>query len=364
MASVTYDHVSKRFGAETVAVRDFTLEVHDGECLILVGPSGCGKSTSLRMLAGLEELTDGEIRIGNRVVNHVPPSERDIAMVFQNYALYPHMSVFDNIGFGLRMRRVSRVDVERKVREVAEMLGLDQLLDRKPRQLSGGQRQRVAVGRAIARQPQVFLFDEPLSNLDAALRAETRIHLQRLHRDLGTTFFYVTHDQVEAMTMGDRIAVMRDGAIQQVSTPRELYDRPRNMYVATFIGHPRMNLIPVSIADRLARADGLQLTLPFALPPEQAMLGIRAEDVVFPAEPGSETLRLTVEIVECLGADQYLYGRLGGVEFVARVRPDLTVLPGDAVDLGINLARIQLFDPVTTEALSLPRHLLEATSAR
>jgi multiple sugar transport system ATP-binding protein len=354
VASVTYDRVTKRYGADTLAVRDFSLEVNDGECLILVGPSGCGKSTSLRMLAGLEEVSEGEIFIGDRMVNDVPPSERDIAMVFQNYALYPHMSVFDNISFGLRMRKMPRAEIDRKVREVATMLGLEQLLDRKPRQLSGGQRQRVALGRAIARQPRVFLFDEPLSNLDAALRAETRIHLQRLHKELGTTFFYVTHDQVEAMTMGDRIAVMRDGAIQQVATPRELYDYPCNMYVATFIGHPRMNMLPVTITDRVVRGDGLDLTLSYVVALPDATLGVRPEDLSLPAEPGAQTIRMAVEIVENLGSDQYLYGTVGGVEVISRARPDLTVLPGDTVDLGVNLARIHIFDTQTGEAVALP----------
>jgi multiple sugar transport system ATP-binding protein len=346
--------VTKRYGADTVAVRDFSLQVNDGECLILVGPSGCGKSTSLRMLAGLEEASEGSIYIGERLVNDVPPSERDIAMVFQNYALYPHMSVYDNIAFGLRMRKVPRQEIERKVQEVAGMLGLELLLERKPRQLSGGQRQRVALGRAIARQPQVFLFDEPLSNLDAALRAETRIHLQRLHQELGATFFYVTHDQVEAMTMGDRIAVMRDGAIQQVATPRELYDHPRNMYVAAFIGHPRMNLLPVTMSERVVRAEGVELTLPYDVPSKEATLGVRAEDLSMPPEPGSQTLRMTVEIVENLGSDQYLYGKLGSTEIIARARPDIAVAPGDTVDLGVNLARIHLFDTQTGEALALP----------
>jgi multiple sugar transport system ATP-binding protein len=303
------------------------------------------------MLAGLEDVSEGEIRIGARVVNDVAPSERDIAMVFQNYALYPHMSVFDNIGFGLKMRRVPRAEVERKVRDVAAMLGLETLLDRKPRQLSGGQRQRVALGRAIARQPQVFLFDEPLSNLDAALRAETRIHLQRLHRELGTTFFYVTHDQVEAMTMGDRIAVMRDGTIQQVATPREIYDHPRNVYVATFIGHPRMNIMRVSVQDRVIRAEGLELRIPFDLSVSDVYLGIRSEDVQFPASPGDETIRLPVEIVESLGADQYLYGKVAGAEVVGRIRPDIPVSPGDVVDLGVNLHRLHFFDAQTMEAV-------------
>src|SRR5438874_10283712 len=243
MASVTYEHVTKRFGTDTVAVADLNLNIKDTGFMVLVGPSGCGKTTALRMLAGLEHVTEGDIKIGERLVNNVPARERDIAMVFQSYALYPHMSVYDNMAFGLKMRGTPKSEIAGKVKGAADILGLDKLLQRKPRQLSGGQRQRVALGRAIVRDPQVFLLDEPLSNLDAALRVETRINLQKLHRDLGATFVYVTHDQVEAMTMGDRITVMRCGLVQQVAPPRELYEHPANLYVAGFVGSPRMNCI-------------------------------------------------------------------------------------------------------------------------
>src|SRR5438094_247865 len=264
MASVPFDHVSKRFSGGTVAVKGLSLEVKATELMVRVGPSGCGKSTWLRMLAGLEEISDGEIRIGDRVVNDVPPRDRDIAMVFQSYALYPHMTVFDNLAFGLRMRGTPREDIDRRVKQAAEILELGPLLNRKPRQLSGGQRQRVALGRAIVREPQAFLLDEPLSNLDAKLRVQTRIELQKQHRALHATFIYVTHDQVEAMTMGDRIAVMRDGVLQQVAPPREIYDHPANMYVAGFIGSPTMNFIPVTIQGSTAKASGFEVQLPTA----------------------------------------------------------------------------------------------------
>src|SRR5467141_3983297 len=249
MASVSYDHVTKRFSGGTLAVNDFNLEVKDTEFMVLVGPSGCGKSTALRMLAGLEEVSEGEIRIGDQVVNDMPPRDRDIAMVFQSYALYPHMTVFDNMAFGLRMRGTGNREIERRVNAAATILELGPLLKRKPRQLSGGQRQRVALGRAIVREPQAFLLDEPLSNLDAKLRVQTRIELQKQHRALHATFIYVTHDQVEAMTMGDRIAVMKDGILQQVAPPREIYARPNNLFIAAFIGSPAMNLVEATYED-------------------------------------------------------------------------------------------------------------------
>src|SRR5438270_5035897 len=266
MASVTFDHVSKRFSGGTLAVKDFSLDVKDTEFMVLVGPSGCGKSTCLRMLAGLEEISEGEIRIGDRVVNEVPPRDRDIAMVFQSYALYPHMTVFDNLAFGLRMRGTPREDIERRVNTAAGILELGPLLKRKPRQLSGGQRQRVALGRAIVREPQAFLLDEPLSNLDAKLRVQTRIELQKQHRALHATFIYVTHDQVEAMTMGHRVAVMRDGFLQQVDTPQRLYDHPTNLFVGEFIGSPAMNLTGADLVREngslLARFGEQRLAIP------------------------------------------------------------------------------------------------------
>jgi multiple sugar transport system ATP-binding protein len=360
MASVSFDHVSKRFAGGTLAVKDFSLEVKDTEFMVLVGPSGCGKSTCLRMLAGLEEISDGEIRIGDRVVNDVPPRDRDIAMVFQSYALYPHMTVFDNLAFGLRMRGTSREDVERRVNTAAGILELGPLLKRKPRQLSGGQRQRVALGRAIVREPQAFLLDEPLSNLDAKLRVQTRIELQKQHRALHATFIYVTHDQVEAMTMGDRIAVMRDGVLQQVAPPREIYDHPANMYVAGFIGSPTMNFMPVTVQGSTARASGFEVQLPSAPGVEKAVLGVRPEAMTdnlrgaaaeSASTNGQAGLEMKVEVTEILGADQLVYGIVGQDSVIARVDPQLKVDPGDRLRLQLDTRRLHLFDPASGEAI-------------
>ncbi|MBJ7601443.1 sn-glycerol-3-phosphate ABC transporter ATP-binding protein UgpC [Candidatus Nephthysia bennettiae] len=351
MASVAYNHVFKRYSAEAVAVKDLNLQILDTEFMVLVGPSGCGKSTALRMLAGLEEISDGEIKIGDRVVNEVPARERDIAMVFQSYALYPHMSVYDNMAFGLKMRRTPKSDIETKVKEASKILGLDNFLKRKPRQLSGGQRQRVALGRAIVRNPQVFLLDEPLSNLDAQLRVETRINLQKLHRDLDATFIYVTHDQVEAMTMGDRIAVMKDGVLQQVASPREIYDDPANMYVAGFIGSPKMNFIPVTVSGKTAKASGFSLELPKAPGIEKGVMGIRPEDLTEVPHEGFPQIEMNVEVVEVLGSDQFLYGKVGGDDIIARLDPQFKVAVGDKVRLHVNMRRLHLFDVGTERAV-------------
>jgi multiple sugar transport system ATP-binding protein len=344
MASVAYNHVFKRYSAEAVAVKDLNLQILDTEFMVLVGPSGCGKSTALRMLAGLEEISDGEIKIGDRIVNEVPARERDIAMVFQSYALYPHMSVYDNMAFGLKMRGTPKNEIETKVKEASKILGLDNFLKRKPRQLSGGQRQRVALGRAIVRNPQVFLLDEPLSNLDAQLRVETRINLQKLHKDLDATFIYVTHDQVEAMTMGDRIAVMKEGVLQQVASPREIYDDPANMYVAGFIGSPKMNFIPVTVSGKTAKASGFSLELPKAPGIEKGVMGIRPEDLTEVPHEGFPQIEMNVEVVEVLGSDQFLYGKVGGDEMIARLDPQFKVAVGDKVRLHVNLRRLHLFD--------------------
>jgi multiple sugar transport system ATP-binding protein len=351
MASVSYEHVTKRFAGGTLAVNDFNLEIKDTEFMVLVGPSGCGKSTALRMLAGLEEVTDGDIKIGDQVVNDVPPRDRDIAMVFQSYALYPHMTVFDNLAFGLRMRGTPKQDIERRVSKAADILELGPLLKRKPRQLSGGQRQRVALGRAIVREPQAFLLDEPLSNLDAKLRIQTRLELQKQHRALHATFIYVTHDQVEAMTMGDRIAVMKDGILQQVAPPREIYDNPVNMYVAGFIGSPSMNFIPVTVHGTTAKATGFDLELPTAPGIEKGVLGIRPEALTEHPREGHTGLDLKVEVSEVLGADQFLYGTVGGDAITARVDPNLKVSPGDRVRLGVDMRRLHLFDGPTGKAI-------------
>jgi multiple sugar transport system ATP-binding protein len=358
MASVTYDHVTKRFG-EVVAVNDMDIEIADKEFLVLVGPSGCGKTTALRLLAGLEEITDGSIRIGERVVNDVAPKDRDIAMVFQSYALYPHMSVFDNMAFGLKLRKTPKSDINRRVQDAAEILGIETLLDRKPRQLSGGQRQRVAVGRAIVREPKVFLFDEPLSNLDAKLRVQTRAEISKLHQRLQTTFIYVTHDQVEAMTMASRIAVMKDGLLQQVDTPQNLYDFPSNVFVAGFIGSPAMNFFNA----RLERADGnlivdtdaFQVRVPGAKVEQyapytgkQVIFGIRPDDIhdpaFIPADISSATVEAKVDVTELMGNEIFIYLVVGDNSFVGRIDPRTKLRIGDQAQLVFNMDNMHLFE--------------------
>ncbi|MBN2555395.1 MAG: sn-glycerol-3-phosphate ABC transporter ATP-binding protein UgpC [Anaerolineales bacterium] len=358
MASVTYNNVTKRFG-EVVAVNDMNIEIQDKEFLVLVGPSGCGKTTALRLLAGLEEITEGEIFIGDRVVNDVAPKDRDIAMVFQSYALYPHMSVFDNMAFGLKLRKTSKDEIKRRVQEAAEILGIEMLLDRKPRQLSGGQRQRVAVGRAIVREPKVFLFDEPLSNLDAKLRVQTRAEISKLHHRLQTTFIYVTHDQVEAMTMATRIAVMRAGVIQQLDTPQKLYDQPTNVFVAGFIGSPAMNFFNA----RLERADGKLAVktkdYTIGIPEERApiyanhigkdvIFGIRPDDIHDPAfAPSSilaEPVDTKVNVTELMGNEIFVYMQTGDTEFVGRIDPRSKIKVGDTPQMVFNMGNMHLFE--------------------
>ncbi len=347
MASISFDHVSKSYGKETAAVRDLSLEVRDTEFMVLVGPSGCGKSTALRMIAGLETITSGVIKIGERIINDIPAQNRDIAMVFQSYALYPHFTVYKNMAFGLRMRHTPASEIESRVREAARILSLENVLNRKPRQLSGGQRQRVALGRAIVRHPQVFLLDEPLSNLDAKLRVQTRLELQRLHRRLHATFIYVTHDQVEAMTMGERIAVMKDGRLQQVASPHELYNKPVNLFVAGFIGSPAMNFVPATVSGTTATAGGFQIEL--LKPPgiKKVILGIRPEAFAFRGTEAEPTLNLTVDVVELLGSDQFAYGTAGSDLITARLGPEIDVGPGDFIPLRIDPARVHVFDPST-----------------
>src|SRR5207253_10514398 len=312
MASVTYDHVVKRYTADLTVVKDFNVEIKDKEFMVLVGPSGCGKSTALRMLAGLEQISEGRILIGDRVVNNIAAKDRDIAMVFQSYALYPHMTVYDNMAFPLQMQRMSKADIEKRVRQASVILGLEPFLKRKPRALSGGQRQRVALGRAIVRNPKVFLLDEPLSNLDAKLRAQTRIELQKLHRDLETTFIYVTHDQVEAMTMGDRIAIMYDGVLQQVGTPDDIYDHPGNLFVAGFIGSPTMNFVPVTMQNGSAKASGFEVILPKPVSAQRGTPGFRPQALTDRLLDDGAVLDMKVDVVERLGSDQFLYGQVGG----------------------------------------------------
>jgi multiple sugar transport system ATP-binding protein len=352
MASVVYDHVTKRYTADLAAVKDLNLSVLDKEFMVFVGPSGCGKTTALRMLAGLEDITEGEIRIGAGVVNNVSPRDRDVAMVFQTYALYPHMTVYQNMAFSLRMHHAPKEEVEARVREAADTLELGSLLQRTPRQLSGGQRQRVALGRAIVRKPKVFLLDEPLSNLDAKLRAQTRIALQKLHQQLGITFIYVTHDQVEAMTMGDRIAVLRDGALQQVASPRVLYDHPANTFVASFIGTPTMNLLPASVEDHALATSGFRLSVEMAPRLSRVIVGLRPE-ALKPAPPSEEApVDMKVEVVEVMGSDQYIYGQVGNDAMTVRLEPHFKVAPGDRLRLHIDGRQLHLFDPETELALN------------
>jgi len=366
MASVTLEHVLKRFN-EVVAVRDVSIEIRDKEFLVLVGPSGCGKSTILRMIAGLEEMTDGNIYIGDRLVNDVPPKDRDIAMVFQNYALYPHMSVYDNLAFGLKLRHTPKQEITRRVQEAADILGIGMLLQRKPKQLSGGQRQRVALGRAIVREPRVFLMDEPLSNLDAKLRVQTRAELIKLHRRLQTTVVYVTHDQVEAMTMGSRIAILRDGVLQQLDTPAEVYARPANMFVAGFIGSPAMNFFPASLEQSdgamKVRAAGIDLALPADIAAKasshggrEVVLGVRPEDIhdARRAQPNGNTpTNVKVDVVEHMGSETYVYLTVGeSTTFTARMESSLDAQPGDNLPVIFDAHKVHLFDPATEVALA------------
>ncbi|MEX2445915.1 MAG: sn-glycerol-3-phosphate ABC transporter ATP-binding protein UgpC [Dehalococcoidia bacterium] len=366
MARVLFDHVTKRFDS-VVALRELTLEVDDGEFLVLVGPSGSGKSTALRMLAGLDDISDGSIYIGERRVNDVAAKERDIAMVFQTYALYPHMSVRDNMAFGLKLRGLSRSAIDARVQDAAAVLGIEELLGRKPRQLSGGQRQRVALGRAIVREPAVFLLDEPLSNLDAKLRVQTRTEISRLHQRLGTTFVYVTHDQVEAMTMATRIAVLNHGVLQQVGPPQELYERPTNMFVAGFIGSPEMNFFDATVRQEdgvvqldLGGGDALPV-LPVDAPALSAwdgkrlVVGIRPEHIHdyehVPPLVSAAPLRANVEVVELMGNESFLHLERAGTPFLARVDPHSRARAGAAHQVVLDVSRIYAFDPETEAAI-------------
>ena len=364
MATVTFEHVTKKYG-DVLAVNDLNLAINDGEFMCLVGPSGCGKTTSLRMIAGLEEITSGTLKIGDRIVNDVPPKDRDIAMVFQSYALYPHMTVRDNMAFGLKLRKLGKADIDKRVNEAAGILSLEKLLDRKPKELSGGQRQRVALGRAIVREPAVFLMDEPLSNLDAKLRVQTRAEIARLHQRLKTTVVYVTHDQVEAMTMGSRIAVMSEGLLQQVGTPQALYDAPFNRFVAGFIGSPAMNFVDVSVegtgdAARLVGAGGWSLPTPPRLrgiagdiAGKKLVAGFRPEHLDI-GEGGSDAggFQARAEVVEYLGNEELLHVQAADQDIVAIVGSEHRVRPGDIVNLVLSLSKLHLFDAETGAALT------------
>jgi len=363
MAQVVMRSLNKKYD-EVHAVKDVNLDIRDQEFVVLVGPSGCGKTTTLRMVAGLESITSGRILIDDTVVNDLPPMDRDIAMVFQNYALYPHMSVYDNMAFGLKMRKFDKAEIGKRVREAADILGIQDYLKRKPRQLSGGQRQRVALGRAIVRHPRVFLFDEPLSNLDAKLRVQMRVELKKLHERLGTTAIYVTHDQVEAMTLGDRVVVMADGYVQQVGDPMELYNRPANRFVAGFIGSPAMNFAKVGVVQEggavWATGDGIKIKLPgpeaARLGPyagQEVTLGVRPEDmrVANGSESADLSVEVEVEVVERLGSEILLDVAVGGINMVASVEPTVSAKMHDRLRLALNPDRLHFFDNKTEAAI-------------
>ncbi|HPE37905.1 MAG TPA: sn-glycerol-3-phosphate ABC transporter ATP-binding protein UgpC [Bacillota bacterium] len=369
MASLSLQHVYKKYEGGVVAVSDFNLEIADKEFIILVGPSGCGKSTTLRMIAGLEDISEGEIYIEDRLINDVLPKDRDIAMVFQNYALYPHMTVFENMAFGLKLRKVDKADIKRRVQETAKILEIEHLLERKPKALSGGQRQRVALGRAIVRDPKVFLMDEPLSNLDAKLRVQMRVEITKLHQRLQTTFIYVTHDQTEAMTMGTRIVVMKDGFIQQVDSPTELYDNPVNTFVAGFIGMPPMNFINATVKvegnDVFICFENTTIKLPerYSVPEVmehdgyEVIFGVRPEaitdDTTYVSMHQEATFAADVDVVEMLGAETYLYVTVNGsLPLTARVDPTTSQSRvGEVVDLAVDANRIHLFDKDTEQSI-------------
>ncbi len=368
MASLSFKHIYKKYPGGVTAVSDFCLEVKDKEFLVLVGPSGCGKSTTLRMIAGLEEITEGELFIGDRLVNDIAPKDRDIAMVFQNYALYPHMTVFDNMAFGLKLRKVPKEEIKRKVEEAARILDITHLLDRRPKALSGGQKQRVALGRAIVREPKVFLLDEPLSNLDAKLRATMRTELTKIHQKLGITFVYVTHDQVEAMTMATRIVVMKDGLIQQVDTPQNLYDLPTNVFVAGFIGTPQMNFINATIVkkgeDVFVKWGKNEIKLPAEKASNPALADYIGKEVIAGLRPeclhdepmylssmADTTIDAFVEVTELMGAEIYLYIVSEEQNLIARVSSRSTARSGDTIKIALDASRIHIFDKDTEKCI-------------
>jgi multiple sugar transport system ATP-binding protein len=369
MASLSLKNVCKVYPNGFVAVKDFNLEIADKEFIIFVGPSGCGKSTTLRMIAGLEEISSGELWIGDKLVNDVEPKDRDIAMVFQNYALYPHMTVYDNMAFALKLRKVPKADIDKAVHEAAKILDLEHLLDRKPKALSGGQRQRVAMGRAIVRSPKVFLMDEPLSNLDAKLRVQMRVEISKLHQRLETTIIYVTHDQTEAMTLGTRIVVMKDGIVQQCDTPQELYDNPTNLFVAGFMGSPAMNFLEAKVvksgADVLLMFGSHSIKVPEAKAAKliegnyierEVILGIRPEDIhdeqLFIESSPESVIDADIKIYEMLGAEVYLYFSIDQYDVCARVGSRTTARPGDIVQLAFDLSKIHIFDKETERVIT------------
>ena len=364
MASLSLTNINKLYPNGFHAVKDFNLEIEDKEFIIFVGPSGCGKSTTLRMIAGLEDISSGELKIGDKVVNDVEPKDRDIAMVFQNYALYPHMTVYDNMAFGLKLRKVPKDEIDKMVKEAARILDLEKLLDRKPKALSGGQRQRVAMGRAIVRNPKVFLMDEPLSNLDAKLRVQMRIEIAKLHQRLGTTIIYVTHDQTEAMTLGTRIVVMKDGVVQQVDTPQNLYENPQNLFVAGFMGSPQMNFMDAEVevagSDCFLKVAGLKIQLPAekakkvidgGYAGKTVTMGIRPEDVTDEVT-GAVSFDATIKVYELLGAEVYLYFDLGDYPITARVDSKTTARTGSSCKFSFDVNKIHVFDKETEQVIT------------
>ncbi|MCT4598525.1 MAG: sn-glycerol-3-phosphate ABC transporter ATP-binding protein UgpC [Vallitalea sp.] len=369
MASLSLRNIKKTYSGGVTAVQDFNLEIGDKEFIIFVGPSGCGKSTTLRMIAGLEEITDGELYIGDKLVNDVEPKDRDIAMVFQNYALYPHMTVYDNMAFGLKLRKTPKPEIQKRVTEAARILDIEHLLDRKPKALSGGQRQRVAMGRAIVREPKVFLMDEPLSNLDAKLRVQMRLEISKLHQRLQTTIIYVTHDQVEAMTLGTRIVVMKDGFIQQVDTPTNLYENPQNLFVAGFIGSPQMNFINAKVVKNGNNVDLVFESNTITLPEnkgkklvdsgyvgKEIVMGIRPQDIhdseIFLESSPKSIINAKVNVTEMLGSETFLYVSVDSYDVTARVDPRSKAKPNDKVKLAMDLNRIHIFDKETERVIT------------
>ncbi|WP_158736078.1 ABC transporter ATP-binding protein [Alteribacillus sp. YIM 98480] len=364
MAEIQLNHIYKKYDGDVTAVSDFNLDIEDKEFIVFVGPSGCGKSTTLRMIAGLEDITDGDLLIDSDRMNEVPPKDRDIAMVFQNYALYPHMNVFDNMAFGLKLRKFKKQDIKERVDNAAKILGLEEYLDRKPKALSGGQRQRVALGRAIVRDPKVFLMDEPLSNLDAKLRVQMRAEIIKLHKRLDSTTIYVTHDQTEAMTMATRIVIMKDGIVQQVGTPKDVYDNPENMFVGGFIGSPSMNFLDASLDGSQLKIGDVSIKVPegklkvlrdkgFA--DKKVILGVRPEDIhdepLFLESSPESKLSMDIEVSEMNGAESILYSNISGQQVIARVDSRSDITSGNTVDMAINMNKVHFFDPNTEERI-------------
>jgi multiple sugar transport system ATP-binding protein len=360
MAEIKLNNIIKRYDNKVTAVHDFNLDISDKEFIVFVGPSGCGKSTTLRMIAGLEEISEGELVIDERVVNDVAPKDRDIAMVFQNYALYPHMNVYDNMAFGLKLRKFSKDEIDKRVKEAARILGLEQYLDRKPKALSGGQRQRVALGRAIVRDAKVFLMDEPLSNLDAKLRVQMRAEITKLHQRLQTTTIYVTHDQTEAMTMATRIVVMKDGRIQQVGSPKEVYDTPENIFVGGFIGSPAMNFLNGTLEDGFFKIGDMKIAVPGGkmkvlqdkgYTGKEIVLGIRPEDIhdepVFLESSSNTKIDAKIDVAELMGAETFLYSTVSGQDFIARVDSRTDIRNGQSISLAFDMNKAHFFDKET-----------------